>query len=161
MGGVSGGGDDDVVQIQQPNKPGDPFIITVNCPDKTGLACDICRIILDFGLCIAKGGLTLSPLSLNSSFQILFRCFLNLMDPLLNISFRCFNRWRVVLHCVVGYSILRVASYELFLSDSQRTTSENLSALFSLLLRHSATFEIFSCLSVEILLPWPEGLVTR
>ena len=80
---------------------------------------------------------------------------------LLNISFRCFNRWRVVLHCVVGYSILRVASYELFLSDSQRTTSENLSALFSLLLRHSATFEIFSCLSVEILLPWPEGLVTR
>ncbi|KAG4961337.1 hypothetical protein JHK87_037970 [Glycine soja] len=55
MGGVSGG-DDDFVQIHQPNKPGDPFIITFNCPDKTGLACDICRIILDFGLCITKGG---------------------------------------------------------------------------------------------------------
>ncbi|XP_027341829.1 ACT domain-containing protein ACR9-like [Abrus precatorius] len=54
MMGVSGG-DDDIVQIRQPDKPGDPFIITVNCPDKTGLACDICRIILDFGLCIAKG----------------------------------------------------------------------------------------------------------
>ncbi|KAL5152266.1 ACT domain-containing protein ACR9 [Glycine soja] len=54
MGGVSGG-DDDFVQIHQPNKPGDPFIITFNCPDKTGLACDICRIILDFGLCITKG----------------------------------------------------------------------------------------------------------
>lgn len=54
MMGLSGG-DDDVVQIQQPNKAGDPFIITVNCPDKTGLACDICRIILDFGLCITKG----------------------------------------------------------------------------------------------------------
>lgn len=26
--------DDDVVQIQQGNKPGDPLIITVNCPDK-------------------------------------------------------------------------------------------------------------------------------
>ncbi|KAK7272080.1 hypothetical protein RJT34_28466 [Clitoria ternatea] len=47
--------EDDVVQIQQSNKPGDPFIITVNCPDKTGLGCDICRIILDFGLCITKG----------------------------------------------------------------------------------------------------------
>ncbi|KAJ1376589.1 ACT domain [Sesbania bispinosa] len=54
MTGVPGG-DDDVVQIQQGNKPGDPFVITVNCPDKTGLACDICRIILDFGLCIVKG----------------------------------------------------------------------------------------------------------
>lgn len=84
MGGVSGGGDDDVVQIQQPNKPGDPFIITVNCPDKTGLACDICRIILDFGLCITKGGLSLS---LNSSFTdpIPFYSYLNLMDLLLNI----------------------------------------------------------------------------
>ncbi|XP_020223376.1 ACT domain-containing protein ACR9 [Cajanus cajan] len=54
MMGVSAG-DDDVVQIQQPTKPSDPFIITVNCPDKTGLACDICRIILDFGLSITKG----------------------------------------------------------------------------------------------------------
>ncbi|KAL2332116.1 hypothetical protein Fmac_019697 [Flemingia macrophylla] len=48
-------GDDDVVQIQHPTKPSDPFIVTVNCPDKTGLACDICRIILDFGLSITKG----------------------------------------------------------------------------------------------------------
>lgn len=49
------GGDDDSVQIQLGNKPGEPFIITVNCPDKTGLACDICRFILHFGLCILKG----------------------------------------------------------------------------------------------------------
>ncbi|BAT91886.1 hypothetical protein LR48_Vigan05g188000 [Vigna angularis] len=54
MMGVSGA-DDDIVQIQHPNKTGDPFIVTVNCPDKTGLACDICSIILDFGLCIFKG----------------------------------------------------------------------------------------------------------
>ncbi|KAK7324998.1 hypothetical protein VNO77_29003 [Canavalia gladiata] len=52
------GWDDDVVQIQQANKPGDPFVITVNCPDKAGLACDICRIILDFGLSITKGDLS-------------------------------------------------------------------------------------------------------
>jgi hypothetical protein len=53
---LSSGGDDDAVQIQLGNKPGEPFIITVNCPDKTGLACDICRFILHFGLCILKGG---------------------------------------------------------------------------------------------------------
>ncbi|XP_061352058.1 ACT domain-containing protein ACR9-like [Gastrolobium bilobum] len=51
-------GQDDVVQIQQGKKPGEPFIITVNCPDKAGLACDICRIILDFGLCITKGDIS-------------------------------------------------------------------------------------------------------
>ncbi|XP_045805329.1 ACT domain-containing protein ACR9-like [Trifolium pratense] len=48
-------GNDDAVQIQLGNKPGEPFIITVNCPDKTGLACDICRFILHFGLSILKG----------------------------------------------------------------------------------------------------------
>ncbi|GAU27222.1 hypothetical protein TSUD_108130 [Trifolium subterraneum] len=47
--------DDDAVKIELGNKPGEPFIITVNCPDKTGLACDICRFILHFGLCILKG----------------------------------------------------------------------------------------------------------
>ena len=47
---------DDVVLIQKGSKPGDPYVITVNCPDKTGLGCDICRIILDFGLYITKGG---------------------------------------------------------------------------------------------------------
>ncbi|KAK7402178.1 hypothetical protein VNO78_14232 [Psophocarpus tetragonolobus] len=49
------GSEDDVVQIQEPKKAGDPLVITVNCPDKTGLACDICRIVLDLGLCITKG----------------------------------------------------------------------------------------------------------
>ncbi|XP_068338733.1 ACT domain-containing protein ACR9-like [Pyrus communis] len=45
---------DDVVVIQKGKRPGEPCIITVNCPDKTGLGCDICRIILDFGLLIEK-----------------------------------------------------------------------------------------------------------
>ncbi|XP_028756995.1 ACT domain-containing protein ACR9 isoform X2 [Neltuma alba] len=48
-------GDDDVVQIQEGRNPGEPCVITVNCPDKTGLGCDICRIILEFGLYITKG----------------------------------------------------------------------------------------------------------
>jgi len=47
---------DDPVVIQKGKKQGDPFVITVNCPDKAGLGCDICWIILDFGLYIVKGG---------------------------------------------------------------------------------------------------------
>lgn len=46
---------DDVVLIQKGQTPGEPSVVTVNCPDKTGLGCDICRIILDFGLYISKG----------------------------------------------------------------------------------------------------------
>ncbi|KAK7267780.1 hypothetical protein RIF29_20459 [Crotalaria pallida] len=46
---------DDVVLIRQPEKEGDPTtVITVNCPDKTGLGCDLCRIILLFGLSIVR-----------------------------------------------------------------------------------------------------------
>ncbi|PSR86693.1 ACT domain-containing protein [Actinidia chinensis var. chinensis] len=48
-------GEEDGVLIQKGKNPGDPHVITVNCPDKTGLACDICRTILDFGLYITKG----------------------------------------------------------------------------------------------------------
>lgn len=47
---------DDVVIISQSDKEGDPCVITVNCPDKTGLGCDLCRIILFFGLSIVRGG---------------------------------------------------------------------------------------------------------
>ena len=58
IGSVSGMGIpwDDVVLIQQGKKPGDPSVITVNCPDKAGLGCDLCRIVVDFGLSITKGG---------------------------------------------------------------------------------------------------------
>lgn len=48
---------DDVVIIRPPEKEGDPSVITVNCPDKTGLGSDLCRIILFFGLSIARGGI--------------------------------------------------------------------------------------------------------
>ncbi|KAK8707679.1 hypothetical protein V6N13_058733 [Hibiscus sabdariffa] len=46
---------DDAVLIQKGKKPGEPHVITVNCPDKHGLGCDICHIILEFGLYITKG----------------------------------------------------------------------------------------------------------
>jgi hypothetical protein len=48
---------DDVVIIKPPEKEGDPTVVTVNCPDKTGLGCDLCRIILFFGLNIVRGGM--------------------------------------------------------------------------------------------------------
>lgn len=49
---------DDVVLIQKGTKLGEPCVITVNCPDKTGLGCDICRTILNFGLYITKGDIS-------------------------------------------------------------------------------------------------------
>lgn len=47
---------DDAVLIRHSEKEGDASVITVNCPDKTGLGCDLCRIILFFGLSIVRGG---------------------------------------------------------------------------------------------------------
>ncbi|KAK2634089.1 hypothetical protein Ddye_028881 [Dipteronia dyeriana] len=46
---------EDVVVIRQAEKPGESTVITVNCPDKTGLGCDLCRVILLFGLSICRG----------------------------------------------------------------------------------------------------------
>lgn len=48
---------EDAVVVQVGRRPGEPTVITVNCPDKTGLGCDICRTILEFGLCISRGGI--------------------------------------------------------------------------------------------------------
>lgn len=46
---------DEVVQIRHPDAAGDPTVVTVSCPDKTGLGCDLCRVVLLFGLNILKG----------------------------------------------------------------------------------------------------------
>ncbi|CAA0829718.1 ACT domain-containing protein ACR10 [Striga hermonthica] len=45
---------DDAVIIRQSEKEDEPCVITVNCPDKTGLGCDLCRIILFFGLTVVR-----------------------------------------------------------------------------------------------------------
>lgn len=49
---------DDVVILRQAEKEGEPSVITVNCPDKTGLGCDLCRVILFFGLTIVRGDMS-------------------------------------------------------------------------------------------------------
>ncbi|KAK3001572.1 hypothetical protein RJ639_022578 [Escallonia herrerae] len=46
---------EDAVLIKQGERAGEETVITVNCPDKTGLGCDLCRVILLFGLSIARG----------------------------------------------------------------------------------------------------------
>lgn len=48
---------EDVVLIKEAEKAEAHTVITVNCPDKTGLGCDLCRIILLFGLSISRGDL--------------------------------------------------------------------------------------------------------
>ncbi|CAA2944524.1 ACT domain-containing protein ACR10-like [Olea europaea var. sylvestris] len=46
---------EDAVLIKEAGREGESTVITVNCPDKTGLGCDLCRIILLFGLSITRG----------------------------------------------------------------------------------------------------------
>lgn len=48
---------DDVVLIEHGKNPNDrtTTLVTVNCPDKLGLGCDLTRIVLDFGLYITRG----------------------------------------------------------------------------------------------------------
>lgn len=59
---------DDPVIIRAPEKAGDPSVITISCPDKTGLGCDLCRVILFFGLSIVRGGETVSSSFYSSIF---------------------------------------------------------------------------------------------
>ncbi|XP_078427553.1 ACT domain-containing protein ACR10-like [Wolffia australiana] len=44
----------DLVVIRQPERPGDPSVITISCPDQIGMGCDFTRIILFFGLNITR-----------------------------------------------------------------------------------------------------------
>ncbi|KAL9998890.1 putative ACT domain-containing protein ACR1-12 [Helianthus debilis subsp. tardiflorus] len=47
---------DDVVLIEKSKNSGDPTVVTVNCPDKAGLGCDLLRVVLEFGLYVTRGG---------------------------------------------------------------------------------------------------------
>ncbi|KAG8050236.1 hypothetical protein GUJ93_ZPchr0009g1669 [Zizania palustris] len=46
---------DEVVQVRHADVAGEPTVVTISCPDKTGLGCDLCRVVLLFGLNIVKG----------------------------------------------------------------------------------------------------------
>ncbi|KAF0911493.1 hypothetical protein E2562_011139 [Oryza meyeriana var. granulata] len=49
---------DEVVQVRHADVAGEPTVVTISCPDKTGLGCDLCRVVLLFGLNIVKGDMS-------------------------------------------------------------------------------------------------------
>lgn len=46
---------EDVVLIEEGKSSGEPTVVTVNCPDKAGLGCDLVRNVLEFGLYVTRG----------------------------------------------------------------------------------------------------------
>ncbi|KAG0570736.1 hypothetical protein KC19_6G184000 [Ceratodon purpureus] len=49
---------EEYVVVRRGKDPGDPSEITINCPDKVGLGCDLARIVFEFGLSVTKGDLS-------------------------------------------------------------------------------------------------------
>eukprot|EP00271_Cylindrocystis_brebissonii_P006593 TRINITY_DN19366_c0_g1_i1.p1 TRINITY_DN19366_c0_g1~~TRINITY_DN19366_c0_g1_i1.p1 ORF type:complete len:436 (+),score=107.14 TRINITY_DN19366_c0_g1_i1:379-1686(+) len=49
---------DETVILRKGPNPGDPTEITINCPDKVGLGCDLTRTIFEFGLSVVRGDLS-------------------------------------------------------------------------------------------------------
>ncbi|CAM6024393.1 unnamed protein product [Sphagnum balticum] len=49
---------DESVVVHRGKHEGDPSEITVNCPDKVGLGCDLARTVFEFGLSVVKGDLS-------------------------------------------------------------------------------------------------------
>lgn len=47
---------DEYVVVRRGKTLADPSEITINCPDKVGLGCDLARIVFEFGLSVVKGG---------------------------------------------------------------------------------------------------------
>ncbi|KAI3508602.1 hypothetical protein L1887_23611 [Cichorium endivia] len=46
---------EDVVLIEERKNSDEPTVVTVNCPDKAGLGCDLVRNVLEFGLYVTRG----------------------------------------------------------------------------------------------------------
>ncbi|XP_071710741.1 ACT domain-containing protein ACR9-like [Rutidosis leptorrhynchoides] len=46
---------DDDVLIEEGKNSEEPTVVTVNCPDKAGLGCDLVRNVLEFGLYVTRG----------------------------------------------------------------------------------------------------------
>lgn len=49
---------DETVVVRRGPRPSDPTEITINCPDKVGLGCDLTRTIFEFGLSVVRGDLS-------------------------------------------------------------------------------------------------------
>lgn len=57
---------DEFVVVSVGAQPEDLTEITINCPDKVGLGCDIARIVFEFGLSITRGGNGKRVISVNA-----------------------------------------------------------------------------------------------
>ncbi|KAL3701634.1 hypothetical protein R1sor_019656 [Riccia sorocarpa] len=49
---------EEFVSVRRGKGASEPSEITVNCPDKIGLGCDLARIVLEFGLTVVRGDLS-------------------------------------------------------------------------------------------------------
>lgn len=49
---------DEIVVFRLGQKKGDPSVITINCPDKLGLGCDLTRVLFEFGLTVVRGDMS-------------------------------------------------------------------------------------------------------
>lgn len=67
---------DDMVIVKQAEKEDEATMLTINCPDKTGIGCDLCCTILFFHLSIVRGGMFILFFSL--IFAAAFSNFLGL-----------------------------------------------------------------------------------
>lgn len=47
---------DEFVVVSVGAQPDDLTEITINCPDKVGLGCDIARIVFEFSMSLVRGG---------------------------------------------------------------------------------------------------------
>lgn len=98
---------DDVVLIQMPKRSGDPTLVTVNCPDKHGLGCDLCTILLEFGLHINRAGIIIN-------FSLLpFSQFVFVFTEKCGFVTRFFHRRKMVLHYFLGPSTFQLKSHRL------------------------------------------------
>lgn len=83
---------EDAVVVHLGKRAGEPSVITVNCPDQTGLGCDLCRIILEFGLSITRAGKRFSwnrlVVSSICPFFPFFFCFFFLLHKIFFFNFQ-------------------------------------------------------------------------
>lgn len=94
---------DDFVLIRQPETAGEPTVITVNCPDKTGLGCDLCRIILFFGLSVVRGGEPKVGIFLAFLVLLAFKDWI-FMGVCLGLDVSTDGKWCYIVFWVVGSS---------------------------------------------------------
>lgn len=87
---------DDAVLIEPGKNSGDPTMVTVNCPDESGLGSTLCRIILEFGLSITKAGIKVLTFVFFGEYTLF--CRLRIFEI----------RFNYVNYCVINSNLLMI-----------------------------------------------------